>query len=320
MADDLRLFYLAALISGLGTGLVFAAVYGNALRWFPDRRGLAAGLTAAGFAGGGALTVVPLASTIQASGYEAAYLWFGLGQGMVVLVTALLLRAPARSEVIATVPVQPSQRRYEYPPQEMLKSGPFWLMYAMFAMVGAGGLMTAALLAPLAAHFAVDKVPASILGLTMPTLSLALLVGLVMNALSRPTFGWLSDQIGRENTMFIAFLAEGGALLGLGLLADSPGWFVLFTGLVFFAWGEIFSLFPAICADTYGSRFASANFGVLNTAKGVASWFAPLASVLGEVTGGWSVVFAVASSLNVFAALLVFVLRPARRRLMAEHP
>jgi OFA family oxalate/formate antiporter-like MFS transporter len=179
----------------------------------------------------------------------------------------------------------------------------------MFVMVGAGGLMTAAQLAPLAAHFAVDEV-----------LSLALLVGLMMNALSRPAFGWLSDHLGRENTMFIAFLLEACALLGLGLLGEDPAGFVLFTGLVFFAWGEIFSLFPAICADTYGSRFAAANFGVLNTAKGMAAWFAPLASALSEATGSWTLVFAVASSLNVLAALLVFALRPARRRLMAGQP
>jgi OFA family oxalate/formate antiporter-like MFS transporter len=193
-------------------------------------------------------------------------------------------------------------------------------MYSMFVMVGAGGLMTAAQLAPLAAHFAIDKLPVSIFSFTVTTLSLALLVGLAMNALSRPAFGWLSDHIGRENAMFIAFLVEGCALLGLGLLADTPAGFVLFTGLVFFAWGEIFSLFPAICADTYGTRFASANFGLLNTAKGVASWSVPLASVLAEATGSWTVMFAVASLLNVFAALLVFVLRPARRRLMAAQP
>lgn len=318
VADDLMLFYCAAVISGLGTGLVFAAAYGNALKWFPDRRGLAAGLTAAGFAGGGAATVVPLASTIQSSGYEAAYLWFGLGQGMVVLVSALLLRAPRQAEAIAFAPPQLPRRRYDYPPREMLKSPPFWLMYAMFAMVAAGGLVTTAQLAPLAADFAIDKVPVSMLGLTMPALSFALLVGLVMNALSRPAFGWLSDHIGREKTMFIAFLLEGFALLGLALLADTPAWFVLFTGLVFFAWGEIFSLFPAACADTYGSKFASANFGVLNTAKGVASWVVPLANVLNDAVGSWTAVFAVASLLNVSAAMLVFALSPARRHLMAK--
>ncbi|HEU4922739.1 MAG TPA: oxalate/formate MFS antiporter, partial [Burkholderiales bacterium] len=320
VADELRLFYLAAVISGLGTGLVFSAAYGNALRWFPDRRGLAAGLTAAGFAGGGAMTVVPLASTIQSSGYEAAYLWFGLGQGMVVAASALLLRAPRQAEIAALPPAQLPQRGYDYSPREMLKSPPFWLMYGMFALVGAGGLMTAAQLAPVAADFAIDKASASILGLTLPALSFALLVGLVMNALSRPAFGWLSDHIGREKTMFIAFLVESFALLGLALLAHIPVWFVLFTGLVFFAWGEIFSLFPAACADTYGSKFAAANFGVLNTAKGVASWSVPLANVLNDAMGSWTAVFAVASSLNVLAAMLVFALTPARRRLMAKGP
>jgi OFA family oxalate/formate antiporter-like MFS transporter len=313
-ADALVLFYLAAVISGLGTGLVFAAAYGNALKWFPDRRGLAAGLTAAGFAGGGAVTAVPLASTIHSSGYEAAYLWFGLGQGIVVLVSALLMRAPRRAEVAAFPPRKLPQRGYDYPPREMLKSRPFWLMYAMFALVGAGGLMTAAQLAPVAADFGIDKAPVSILGWTMPALSFALLVGLAMNALSRPAFGWLSDHIGRERTMFIAFLLEGFALLGLALLAHAPTWFVVFTGLVFFAWGEIFSLFPAACADIYGSRFAAANFGVLNTAKGAASWCVPLANVLNDAMGGWTAVFAVAALLNVLAAMLVFALIPARRR------
>lgn len=318
IADQLVLFYCAAVLSGLGTGLVFAATYGNALKWFPDRRGLAVGLTAAGFAGGGALTVLPLASTIQSSGYQAAYLWFGLGQAVVVLVAALLLRAPLPAEASALPRTKLPQRRGDYPPREMLKTPPFWLMYAMFVMVGAGGLMTAAQLAPVAAAFAIDKAPLSILGLTMPALSLALMVGLVMNALSRPTFGWVSDHIGREKAMFAAFLFEGFALLGLVLLAHDPVWFVLFTGLVFFAWGEIFSLFPAICADTYGNRFASANYGMLNTAKGVASWFVPISSILNTATGNWTTVFAIASLFSMSAAMLVFLLQPARGRLIAK--
>lgn len=318
IADQLVLFYCAAVLSGLGTGLVFAATYGNALKWFPDRRGLAVGLTAAGFAGGGALTVLPLATTIQASGYQAAYLWFGLGQGVVVLAAALFLRAPLPVEASALPQAQLPQRRGDFPPREMLKTLPFWLMYAMFVMVGAGGLMTAAQLAPVAAAFAIDKAPLSILGLTMPALSLALMVGLVMNALSRPAFGWVSDHIGREKAMFAAFLFEGFALLGLVLLAHDPVWFVLFTGLVFFAWGEIFSLFPAICADTYGNKFASANYGMLNTAKGVASWFVPISSILNTATGSWTAVFAVASLFSMSAAMLVFLLQPARARLIAK--
>jgi OFA family oxalate/formate antiporter-like MFS transporter len=195
-------------ISGLGTGLVFAAVYGNALKWFPDRRGFATGLTAAGFAGGGVVTVVALGSMIKLSGYEAAYLWFGLGQGIVVMVSALLLHAPRQAENIAVVPAQMPQGKHHHAFSEVLRSPPFWLMYAMFVMVGAGGLMLQAQLAPIAADFAIDNVPVSILGVTMLTPLFAVSFGQVTNGLSRPVFGWVSDWSGREHTMFIAFLLE----------------------------------------------------------------------------------------------------------------
>ena len=317
IADSLMLFYVAAVISGVGAGLVFAAVYGNALKWFPDRRGLATGLTAAGFAGGGALAVVPLASTIQSSGYEAAYLWFGLGQGIAVTAGALLLRAPRPADVDALALPKALQGSGDYTPREVWTSLPFWLMYAMFVMVGAGGLILQAQLAPIAAHFAIDKVPVTLLGLTMLTLTFAVSLGQVMNGLSRPAFGWMSDRIGRERTMLIAFLLEAVAFLALIPFAGTPVLFVLLAGLVFFAWGQIFSLFPAACTDTYGSKFASANYGMLYTAKGVASLLVPLANVL-EATAGWTTVFAVVATLNGLAAILALLLTPARMRFMAR--
>jgi MFS transporter, OFA family, oxalate/formate antiporter len=313
IADTLLLFYVSAVIAGLGSGLVFAAVYGNALKWFPDRRGLASGLTAAGFAGGGVATVVPLAGMIQSSGYQAAYLWFGLGQGIVLFVSALLLRAPKPAEVAALAPPQVPQGQHHYAPSEVLRSPPFWLMYAMFVLVGAGGLMLQAQLAPIAVDFAIDKVPVSILGLTLLTPIFAVSFGQVMNGLSRPTFGWISDRFGRENTMFVAFMIEGLAFVAVIVLADSPIWFVLLVGLVFFAWGEIFSLFPAVCTDTYGSKFASVNYGMLYTAKGVAALLVPLANVLKGATGSWTAVFAAVAVLNVIAATLALALKRARR-------
>jgi len=318
-ADALILFYLAAVIAGLGAGPIFAATVGNALKWFPDRRGLATGLTAAGFGAGAALTVVPLAAVIQSSGYEAAYLWFGLGQGIVVMVVALLLRAPQHADVVTPSSPRVPQSKYDYAPADVLKSLPFWLMYAMFVMVGTSGLMVTAQLAPVAADFAIDSVPVSILGLTMPALSFALSVGLVLNGLSRPFFGWVSDQIGREHTMFIAFLLEGLGIYALIQFANNPILFVLFSGLVFFAWGEIFALFPATCTDIYGRKFATANYGMLYTAKGVAALLVPLANVLASATGSWTAVFAVASALNIIAAALALLaLNPARVRAMAR--
>lgn len=316
-ADQLWMFYCAAVLSGLGTGLVFACTNGNAQRWFPDRRGLAAGLSAAGFAGGGALITIPLGSMIQASGYQSAYLWFGIGQGLVVLAAASFLRAPTAAEASAMPPARLPQRDGHLPPREMVRTVPFWLMYAMFVMVATGGLMTAAQLAPLATAYGVAQAPVAVLGTPVPALRLALVFGLLMNALSRPLFGWVSDHIGRERAMFTTFAIEAAALLGLVLHGHDPVAFVLFTGLVFFAWGQIFSLFPAICADTYGNRFASTNFGILATAKGLASWFVPVASLITVATGSWTAAFAFAALLNAGAALLVFALHPARKRLMA---
>jgi MFS transporter, OFA family, oxalate/formate antiporter len=188
----------------------------------------------------------------------------------------------------------------------------------MFVMVGASGLMVIAQLAPIAADFGIAAVPVSLFGLTMPALSFALAVGLALNGLSRPFFGWLSDRIGREHTMFMAFLLEGFSIYALIAVAADPTLFVLLAGLVFFAWGEIFALFPSTCADTYGRKFATANYGVLYTAKGMAALFVPLGNVLAAATGSWTAVFAVASALNFLAAALaLFALKPARIRVMA---
>src|SRR5262247_2335019 len=199
VADSLVLLYIGAAIGGIGAGVIYGGSVGNALKWFPDRRGLAAGLTAAGFGAGSALTVIPIANMIQSSGYEAAFLWFGLGQGFVVLIVALLLRAPEADEVAVRASPAVQQTRRDYVPTEALTTPVFWVMYAMFVMVGAGGLMATAQLAPIANDYNIANVPVSILGLTLPALSFALTIDRVVNGASRPFFGWLSDHIGREH-------------------------------------------------------------------------------------------------------------------------
>jgi OFA family oxalate/formate antiporter-like MFS transporter len=298
--------------------VIYGASVGNALKWFPDRRGLAAGLTAAGFGAGSALTVVPIANMITSSGYEAAFLWFGLGQGVIVVLVGLLLRAPQSGEVPAPAAPAVQQTRRDYEWKEVLRSPPFWLMYVMFVMVGAGGLMAIAQLAPIANDYKIAGVPVSILGLTLPALTFALTIDRVLNGLCRPFFGWVSDHIGRENTMFIAFLLEGIGIYALLLVANNPLLFVLLSGVVFFAWGEIYSLFPATCTDLYGRKFATTNYGMLYTAKGTASLLVPLANVLTSATGNWNAVFIVAAGLNIVAAILALVaLKPLRMRAMA---
>ena len=319
VADSLVLLYIGAAIGGIGAGVVYGGCVGNALKWFPDRRGLAAGLTAAGFGAGSALTIIPIANMIKTSGYESTFLWFGLGQGIVVFLVALLLRAPQPGE--APVPPNPvvQQTRRDYGPAEVIKTPPFWVMYVMFVLVGAGGLMATSQLRPIAEDFHVAQVPVSILGLTLPALTFALSIDRILNGLTRPFFGWVSDQIGRENTMFIAFLAEGIGIYVLYLLASNPVWFVVLSGVVFFAWGEIYSLFPATCTDIYGRKFATTNYGMLYTAKGTASLLVPLANVLTSATGSWKAVFLVAALLNIVAAVMApLVLRPLRKATMKE--
>jgi len=317
-ADSLALLYLAAAIGGIGAGVIYGASVGNALKWFPDRRGLAAGLTAAGFGAGSALTVVPIANMITSSGFEAAFWWFGIGQGIVVIIFSLFLRAPEPGEVpIPAAPVVQQTRR-DYSPTEVLTTVPFWVMYVMFVLVGTGGLMATAQLAPIAKDFKVDAIPVTILGLTLPALQFALSIDRVLNGVTRPFFGWVSDHIGRENTMFIAFMLEGIGIYALLHFASDPFLFVILSGLVFFAWGEIYSLFPATCTDIYGRKFATTNYGMLYTAKGTAALLVPLGNVLTSWTGNWTAVFVIAAILNIIAAVMALVvLRPIRQRAMA---
>ena len=326
LADSLLLLYLGAAIGGIGAGVIYGGSVGNALKWFPDRRGLAAGLTAAGFGAGSALTVIPIANMIQSSGYETAFLWFGLGQGIIVVLVALLLRAPQPGEVAAPAAPAVQQTRRDYTPSEVLAplatwefyKSPFFIMYLMFVMVGTGGLMATAQLAPIARDFKIDVVPVSILGLTLPALQFALSIDRVLNGVTRPFFGWVSDHIGRENTMFIAFMLEGIGIYALLHFANDPLLFVILSGVVFFAWGEIYSLFPATCTDIYGRTFATTNYGMLYTAKGTASLLVPLGNVLTSWTGSWTAVFVIAAILNIIAAVMApLVLRPMRQRAMA---
>jgi OFA family oxalate/formate antiporter-like MFS transporter len=317
VADSLPMLYLGAAIGGIGAGVVYGGAVGNALKWFPDRRGLAAGLTAAGFGAGSALTVIPIANMIASSGYQAAFLWFGLGQGIVVVLVGLLLRAPETGEVPASQAVQQSRRDYEW--TEVLKTPVFYIMYIMFVAVGAGGLMAIAQLAPIANDFKIATVPVSLIGLTLPALTFALTIDRVLNGICRPFFGWVSDQIGRENTMFIAFLLEGIGIFALLYFGTNPVLFVILSGLVFFAWGEIYSLFPATCTDLYGKKYATTNYGMLYTAKGTAALLVPLANVLTSATGSWHAVFYVAAILNIVAAVMaLFVLKPMRMRFISR--
>ncbi|HEX3993803.1 MAG TPA: oxalate/formate MFS antiporter [Acetobacteraceae bacterium] len=314
-ADSLMLLYAGAAISGLGAGGIYATCVGNAVKWFPDRRGLAVGLTAAGFGAGAALTVIPIRMLIEAQGYGAAFLWFGAGQGIILIIVSGILRAPDQILAAPAAVVQRlNQSRRSFTSGEMLRSPIFWLMYVMFVLNAATGLMATAQLAPIAKDFGIANSPI-LFGATV--LSVALVVDNILNGLARPFFGWVSDFLGRELTMGIAFFL-GACSYGLLTVAGHGAWtFVICAGLIFFTWGEIFSLFPSLCTDTFGPKFAASNAALLYTAKGTAALLVPFANVLQSATGGWGAVFTIAAVSNVVVALLaVAALRPLRRRIM----
>ncbi len=317
-ASSLFVLYGASVIAGIGAGSVYGTCVGNALKWFPDRRGLAAGATAAGFGAGAALTVVPIAKMIVASGYQHAFLTFGIGQGLIVLLIAMFLRKPSYVAPAKKKSLNILQSKIDFAPSQTLRQPVFWVMYAAFVMVAAGGLMTAAQIAPIAHDYKIANVPVNLLGFEMFALTFAISIDRIFDGFGRPFFGYVSDRIGRENTMFIAFGLGAAALLTLCTYGQNPVVFVLASGLFFGVFGEIYSLFPATCGDTFGSKFAATNAGMLYTAKGTASLLVPLASLL-AANYGWYAVFSVAVGLNITAALVaLFVIKPMRRSLILQ--
>jgi len=319
-ADSLALLYAGGVLGGVGAGNVYGTASGAALKWFPDRRGLAAGLTAAGFGAGSALTIIPIANQIKVSGYQSAFLTWGILQGAVVLVCAFLMRAPQKDDLAGVKVPTDSQTTHDFTPVQMLKTPAFYLLYVMMTMVAMGGLMATAQLGPIAKDFKVADNPVSLIGLTMAALPFALSLDRILNGITRPFFGWVSDRIGRENTMFIAFGLEGVAIFLLISFAHIPVLFVIFSGLTFFGWGEIYSLFPAMCGDLFGRRFATTNYGLLYTAKGTASLLVPVGSLIAGSSGNWYPIFMLAIAFDWIGALLaILVLKPLRKRWLVGH-
>ena len=318
-ADELWILYLAACVTGTGAGAVYATCVGNAVKWFPDRRGLAVGLTAAGFGAGAALTVIPIREVIAAHGYAAAFFWFGLIQGAIVFLLAWLLRAPAPGETPSTAPVRVIQTTQSYAPHQILRSPVFWVLYLMFVLVSASGLMATAQVALIARDYHIAN---TVLLWGGTTLTIALLVDNVCNGLARPLFGWISDHIGRESTMAIAFGLGGISYWLLGSAGTAPWAFVIFAGLIFLTWGEIFSLFPSTCTDIFGPKYATTNLSLLYTAKGASAFLVPIANLIKASTGSWHMVFVATAAMNfLVVGLALAVLKPLRsRQLPAAAP
>ena len=311
-AESLEMLYFGAVLAGIGGGAIYATAVGQAVKWFPDRRGLAVGLTAAGFGAGAALTVVPIREMIGSSGYQSTFFWFGLVQGVIVFVIAWLLRAPEPDELKGIAQPKVLQSSRSYTPAQVLASPVFWVLYIMFVLVSASGLMATAQITLIAKDYNVANM-VLIGGAT--TLSVALIVDNLCNGAARPLFGWVSDNIGREYTMAIAFGLGAAAYWLLGSAGTQSWAFVLFAALIFLTWGKIFSLFPSTCTDSFGPKFATVNLSLLYTAKGASAFLVPVANLIKASTGGWHMVFVVTARMNlVVVALALFVLKPMRSK------
>lgn len=310
-AQTLPVLYLGELLSGFGAGAVYSCAVGTSVKWFKDHRGLAVGLTAAGFGAGAALTIIPIQMLMAKAGYGQTFFWFGLVQGGIILMVSQMIRNPDRGEAPAVTAVKVPQTSRSYTPTEMLCSPVFWVLYLLDVLMCAGGLIVTADLAPMARAFGVSDT--AVLGAT--TLGVALIFANVMNGAARPFFGWVSDNIGLSKTMIIAFALGAAAYFCLSLTGTTPWGLIFFTGMVFFCWGEIFSLFPAMCTDLFGDRFATTNTSLLYTAKGLAAFLVPLGAVVASTTSSWNTVLYLVTAVNVAAVMLIVaVLRPAEAR------
>ena len=323
-AESIGSLYFWYSIGGIGAGIVYGGTVGNALKWFPDHRGLCVGFTAGAYGVGTATTIAPIANMLKASGYQHTFIVWGFIQGAVVLISALFLARPPEGwappnwkEKAAKIKAKVNTSSVDMTPWQMLHQPSFYIIYLMMTMLAFGGLVVTAQLNPMAASYHVDKI---VVALGMTAVVLAITVDRVLNGFTRPFWGWVSDHIGRENAIFIAFVLEALAVYALLQLINRPIWFVVLSGLCFFAWGNIFSLFPSLTGDLYGSKWATTNYGVVYTAKGVAAAFAgPGAAWIFAKTGSWSKVFWAMIVCDLAAAFMALLwLKPLAVRAVRE--
>jgi OFA family oxalate/formate antiporter-like MFS transporter len=323
-AESLHSLYFWYGLAGVGAGAVYGGTIGNALKWFPDHRGLCVGLTAGAFGIGTATTIAPLADMLKRTNYQHTFIFFGIVQGIVVLIASLFLARPPEGwtppnwkEKEAKIKAKVRTSSVDMTPWQMLRQPSFYVIYLMMTMLAFGGIVVTVQLNPMASSYHVDKV---VVLWGMTALVLAITVDRILNGLTRPFWGWVSDHIGRENAIFISFILEAFAVYALLQLISRPIWFVALSGLCFFAWGNIYSLFPSITGDLYGNKWATTNYGVVYTAKGVATAFAgPGAAWLFAKTGSWTKVFWAMIICDVIAAFMALLwLKPLAKKIVQQ--
>jgi MFS transporter, OFA family, oxalate/formate antiporter len=323
-AESIRSLYFWYGLGGIGAGAVYGGTVGNALKWFPDYRGLCVGLTAGAYGIGTATTISPIASMLKTTNYQHTFIVWGIVQGVIVLASSLFLARPPVGwmppnwkEKETKIKARIKTSAVDFTPIEMLRQPSFYVLYLMLTMLAFGGIVVTVQLNPMASSYHVDNV---VVAFGMTALVMAITVDRLLNGLTRPFWGWVSDHIGRENAIFISFILEAVAVFALLQLIDHPVWFVALSGLCFFAWGNIYSLFPSITADLYGRKWATTNYGILYTAKGAATLFAgPGAAWLFAKTGSWTKVFWAMIICDLIAAFMALLwLKPLAAKVVKQ--
>jgi OFA family oxalate/formate antiporter-like MFS transporter len=304
-SHGLTQFYTLYSLAGLGNAFVYCCSIAVALKWFPDKRGLASGLIAGGY-GSGAAAFIPLFShLIGTTGYRTTFVYTGIGLGLMIIIAGQFLQYPPQTFVkAAAAAVKPNVRKHsgeEFNSWEMLRTPQFYALYIMMLAVGIGGLMASAQVAPVARNFKVGATAVAI----------ALSLNPIGNGIGRFGWGWVSDHLGRERTMYIAFFLQAAFLLSVVTVGRwGDVWFVASMALVFMTWGELYVLFPAVLADMFGARNAASNYSFLYSTKGLASVMAGgLAATLFEKTGTWNYAFYGSAGLTLLAAFAAIALK-----------
>jgi OFA family oxalate/formate antiporter-like MFS transporter len=304
-AKTLPELYVLYSMAGFGAAMVYCGSTTVGLKWFPDKLGFASGIIAAGFGAGAALFIILMTYIIRVEirvdNYRAAFLYTGIAQAIVIFCAAQILINPKPDdpEIAGKKPQSRFKLRShaeQFTSWEMLQTPQFYALYAIMLMMGVGGLMATAQVSAVAGT----------LGIAKAVLASAVIINLLANGSGRIFWGWVSDQIGRERTMIVAFSIQALALLSvLRFGRNSPAGFITCLAIVFFTWGEIYSIFPAVSADFFGGRNASSNYSLLYSSKGMSAILAGgLAARMFEKTGTWTVVFYGSATLAFLAAIM----------------
>ena len=295
--------YALYTLAGAGVGICYGIAMNTANRWFPDRRGLASGFTAAGY-GLGVLPFIPMMKTMLGGhGVGHAFAYTGLIEGVGLMIIALFIKFPGQQKGVKKAPVVATEK--DFTTSEMLKTPQFWILWICFFSVNFGGLLLVANSAPYG----------KTLGIAAGTMAIAVMVQNLANGGCRPVWGAVSDKIGRYKTMSLIFGVNAVILYSFPTVAaiSTPA-FIVMLALAFFTWGGCYALFPPTNSDIFGTAYSAKNYGCFWAAKAIASIFGGGLGAAIATKFGWNVAFMITGTTSLIAFILATFVIPRMGR------